>query len=91
MQHDHLSLFNHWLRGRDMSAPDANGWMPIETAPEGNCVMWVADGGDRGKGCAEFGVVYVYPDHRSYRARGFHGDWQITHWQPLPKPPVVQP
>jgi len=20
MQHDHLSLFNHWLRGRDMSA-----------------------------------------------------------------------
>ncbi|TIP82553.1 MAG: DUF551 domain-containing protein, partial [Mesorhizobium sp.] len=32
--------------------------------------------------------VYVWADARSYRPDGCHGDWNVTHWQPLPKPPV---
>ena len=70
--------------------PDANGWMPIETAPEGRCLMWVLGLGTKGEAASGFGYVWVYPDHRSYRPEGCHGDWTVTHWQPLPKPPVPQ-
>ena len=38
------------------------------------------------------GKVHVYPDgHRLCRADGHHGDWGITHWQPLPSPPSIEP
>lgn len=67
-----------------------NGWLPIETAPEGRCIMWVADGKPMGEGgVAVNGTVYVYPDHRSYRPDGFHGKWNVTHWRPeLSGPPI---
>lgn len=39
-------------------------------------------------GHVEIGVVHVYPDgHRKAQAAGFHGDWEFTHWMPLPEPP----
>ena len=66
------------------------GWRPIEDHPltwDGimseppRVLVW-------GPKCGvQMGVVHVYHDHRSARAEGFRGDWQITHWQPLPSAP----
>lgn len=77
-----------------MSEPDANGWLPIETAPkDGTHVLGVFD--------FDFddvvGEVVYYPN---WVPNQFH-DWLWStpadtfpvsprHWQPLPKPPVSQ-
>lgn len=71
-----------------MSEADENGWIDIKHAPEGRCLMWVEGAGERRQGAAIFGTVYVYPDARSYRPDGYHGRWNVTHYQPIPKPPV---
>jgi hypothetical protein len=65
-----------------MTEPDANGWMPIESAPKDRPILTFRHAG--------FVAVAEYlPD--------FGGDWcvsdgisivEVTHWQPLPKPPV---
>ena len=67
-------------------------WQPIETAPASSpddddqprLVLWIADGGVHGRGCAAFGYVYTRrrTKGRIIRAEGFIGDWQITHWMP---------
>ncbi|TGV15803.1 DUF551 domain-containing protein [Mesorhizobium sp. M8A.F.Ca.ET.173.01.1.1] len=66
-----------------MTAPDANGWMPIETAPFDNYKDAIITG--------------TYPNGIPYVEVSFRyadGHWngrrydQPTHWQPLPKPPV---
>ena len=70
-------------------------WQPIETAPakaiddySTRLLLWVADGGDRRNGIAAFGRVYRFPDGSlKAGAEGFNGDWNITHWMPLPEPP----
>ena len=59
-------------------------WRPIETAPEGRCLMWVADGGERGRGGISFGRVFIYEDSRAYRPDGHTGEWNVTHWMPVP-------
>lgn len=64
-------------------------WQPIETAPGG--------GPDR-RGPTilvygqmtgvQFGNAYRYSDNEmSVSVTGFHGDWTVTHWMPLPEPP----
>ncbi|MBZ9807667.1 DUF551 domain-containing protein [Mesorhizobium sp. ESP-6-2] len=50
--------------------------------------MWVPGAGFKGAGDALFGTVWVYPDERHYRPDNCHGHWNVTHWQPLPKPPI---
>ncbi len=60
-------------------------WQPIETMPVNYdvedppiCVVWVADGGVRGKGCAALGMKFR--DDSAPKAIGFRGNWKITHW-----------
>lgn len=67
-------------------------WQPIETAlivtdvflteiPD--CLVYSPQFG------IKVGRAWRYPDgdvHAS--AAGFHGDWLITHWMPLPDPPT---
>jgi hypothetical protein len=37
------------------------------------------------------GYVIDYGDGTQHRAaEGFHGDWKITHWMPLPDPPTPE-
>jgi hypothetical protein len=73
-----------------MSETDENGWNPIETCPitgdseEPHLLLWVANGGFRGKGCPAFGNKF---ESGRVRASGFLGDFKFTHWQ-LIKPPV---
>lgn len=50
--------------------------------------MWVLNLGEKGAGASSYGYVWIYPESRSYRPEGCHGTWTVTHWQPLPKPPV---
>jgi len=79
-----------------MSAPDANGWMPINSAPKMQVVILFAvtdvEGGvvknwKMGSGCYLIGH-----DAWEWQGRVLKDyEHQPTHWQPLPKPPVVQP
>jgi len=82
-------------------APDANGWMPIETAPKDGTAILVA--GTNRNGAPMLGEAYwhVNPDGRDdvgfWWANTDPGDYYacqidegaLTHWQPLPKPPVA--
>ena len=66
-------------------------WQPITTAP----LSWKGSYSEPervlvwGERCGvQMGCVHVYLDgHRSATAEGYHGDWGITHWMPLPQPP----
>ena len=67
-------------------------WQPIETAPVSEVeddwirvLVWVSDGGWDGKGTVAFG--YKLPKSGRMRADGYLGDFNITHWMPLPEPP----
>lgn len=77
------------------SIPRQNGqeWMPIAKAPANERgLVWVADqlmtnnpicfGGVR-----ECRVDISFEKHRYAWAEGLNGDWNITHWCPLPAPP----
>jgi hypothetical protein len=74
-------------------------WQPIETAPiDTRVLLWCADltfdNGVKEKRPvgAVFGVVRPYPglENKAY-ATGFSGDWEFTHWHPLPDPPDPTP
>ena len=68
----------------------AEGWKPIETAPKGNpltpgprFLLFV-----KGMGPA-FGHVYDDGCGGFFaNADGYSGNWEITHWMPLPAPPL---
>lgn len=70
-------------------------WKPLDTAPKvepldspATVLLWVADGGGKGSGCHAFGRVYRYADGTTRAvASGFSGEWNVTHWMPLPTPP----
>lgn len=66
-------------------------WQPIETHPltyngeysePPTVLLW-----SKKVGHVTTGVVHVYSDHRRAQATGFHGEWEFTHWMPLPEPP----
>jgi hypothetical protein len=72
-----------------------NGWQPIETAPDSgeerySVLLWIANGGKGAKGAVSFGSCYKRPDGSvQCLAAGYYGDgWDITHWMPLPNPPL---
>lgn len=71
-------------------------WQPIDTAPAGDLgsdiittiLLWIADGGDVGRGCVGLGYCYRRRDGSiKALATGYRG-FRITHWMPLPPPPV---
>lgn len=64
--------------------PDANGWMPIETAPK--------DGTDFLALCSyqrkHHQMVGCFAPKGTFVSWPGRWDYRPTHWQPLPKPPV---
>lgn len=63
--------------------PDANGWMPIETAPIDGSLMMLA--------CANWPISPIPVKVGGYwngKWNVFGSSWEPTHWQPLLKPPV---
>lgn len=88
--------------GRSVSAPDANGWMDIATAPRDGSkflasTVLTSDQYDenerliyRGKK-ERFAVVayFLWGDFVEYPFRNsFVQNLEFTHWQPLPQHPV---
>lgn len=76
-----------------MSAPDANGWMPInlKKLPKGEFLAAIHVRNAKGNGRWERHVLCLDEDGRI--DWDFGNGWDIedySHWQPLPKPPVVQ-
>lgn len=72
-----------WQRISEYPAPK-NDWDTPDSV-----LLWVADGGGKGSGCHAFGRVYRYADGTVRAvASGFSGNWNITHWMPLPAPPI---
>lgn len=63
-------------------------WQPIETAPkDGRRVMvWVNDKNYTGHAFAKL-WFYSTDGRLGGGAEGFNGDWNITHWMPLPPLP----
>lgn len=65
-------------------------WQPIETAPKDaqtDCLLWVADAGEGGKIAIGYIAPSFFSDSMTVKAKGYSGDWHITHWHPLPEPP----
>lgn len=83
-----------WLSRRLLAALPAQPaeWQPIETAPVADfvtthpvdCLVWSSQIG--GVLC---GRAWRYDDGEAVgQANGYNGEWQITHWRPLPEPPA---
>ena len=73
--------------GAVRSSAGLGDWLPIHTAPRDGTrvIVWIDDRHFRG--CA-FASVWFFPDGRlGGGAEGFNGQWNITHWMPLPKSP----
>lgn len=74
-------------------ASRAGGWRTIDSAPTSidpmlgdvkDCLVYGPEVGRK------MGRAWRYPDGRAKaQAYGFHGEWEITHWQPLPEPPAA--
>jgi hypothetical protein len=66
------------------------GWQPIETAPR-DCerlLLWSPKAGPYGRGAVVFGRTYgLSSGSLEVRGEGMLGDWEFTHWMPLPAPP----
>lgn len=64
-------------------------WLPIATAPrDGRRVLvWIADKSYTGHAFANL-WFYSTDGRLGGGAEGYNGDWNITHWMPLPAPPV---
>jgi len=59
----------------------AEGWEPIESAPEGVIILWCSmRTGDVSKWC--------FVDWCAGGRFMLHPKWEATHWRPLPPPPA---
>ncbi len=67
---------------------ELGAWQPIETAPrDGRRVLvWIADKTYTGPAFAKL-WFYSTDGRLGGGAEGYNGDWNITHWMPLPPPP----
>lgn len=77
-----------------MTTPDANGWLPIESAPKDGTPILGFKGNLPEPIC--IGIVRWMPDNSRIAdtwAGGALGASMFypTHWQPLPNPPVSEP
>jgi hypothetical protein len=64
-------------------------WLPVERHPNvgANAPRVLVWGPKVG---VEMGRIYHYEDgHLMPRAEGYHGDWEITHYMPLPLAPPI--
>lgn len=74
---------------------DANGWMPIESAPKDGTHVLIAGGTfdahwDEGLEFKGVCIAYWHGDHWHGNEANAHDEWKRhhpTHWQPLPAPP----
>jgi hypothetical protein len=70
-------------------------WTPVSEIPpmrgeiddtgrecSGTLLVYVAD-----KGEIAFGECRMFSRGPKFKAHGFSGEWNITHWMPLPFPP----
>lgn len=88
-----------------MSAPDANGWMPIETAPKDGthfnawCVdtvdeydedTLIAKGVQEAYVCVAYQIKWLAGIVQFPWTGGLVQNRKFTHWQPLPKPPLTK-
>lgn len=69
--------------------PDANGWLPIETAPRNG--KWILAWWPN---VVEAALVVFYCEHQgrwveATSGSGWKNHGNPTHWQPLPKGPVT--
>lgn len=64
-----------------MSAPDANGWLPIESAPKDKSWLLIARGD-------EMAVGWFDVERSNWRIGGMTYFDKPTHWKHRPKPPV---
>lgn len=82
-----------------MTAPDANGWLPIDddTPRDGRQILTVgpADTGEayvvhaRDIGATHwFQTTWWAEMHKAWVGWPLEGKRQPTHWQPLPDPPA---
>jgi hypothetical protein len=63
-------------------------WQPISTAPrdQRRVLVWIDDGPT--KVCSFAHLWFYSTDGRlGGGAEGYNGQWNITHWMPLPEPP----
>lgn len=77
-----------------MTTPDANGWMPIETAPKEPLSRFVEEGpsillfGGYSGGTIRTGYWKAKRTNAWCDTALGRTPLTPTHWQPLPKPPV---
>lgn len=69
-------------------------WKRVEDHPTVNMSDFIHSGAPRvfvwskKIGHVVFGSVYHYPDgHINAKAEGYHGDWEISHYAPIPDGP----
>ncbi len=100
---DHVKNVHAKLNEAICALPDADGWQPIETAPEGEHIMLYWPEGEKGVGGIECATIYK-TDYWALTGYDYwtHGgpnaglDWEPrnsekpTHWHPLPKPPETR-
>lgn len=87
------ALVEEWERRLRALASRAGGWRPIAEAPVSSdpmlgdvedCLVYGPEIGRK------MGRAWKYADGKvRAQAYGFHGDWKITHFQPLPEPPAA--
>lgn len=73
----------------------SSDWQTIETAPIADlvtdrpipCLVWSNE-----IGAVKLGRAWRYEDGEAVgQADGYNGEWNITHWMPLPEPPAAHP
>ena len=65
-------------------------WQPIETAPKDvpRCLLWCSDYSSFKRSWSADEPIKMgrIMEGRPY-GDGMNGDWQFSHWMPLPEPP----
>lgn len=69
-----------------MTTPDANGWMPIETAPKDGTPIF-AWGNDAEEEACYRAIARRFDGERGWWVQGTM-PFYPKKWQPIPKPPV---
>lgn len=68
--------------GEKTHTPDANGWLPIETATRGYLMLYEPEHKVGRNTLSARVVIEHWPTHYPRQA---------THWQYVPRPPVATP